>query len=177
MIQYTQQLDHDTNNILERKKQTKRKRKDKIISKTYKRKMKLQFQMDDIHDEDCNICKLLEKNGTKFISKENMHKYQHHSHSTLTCFNHEFVKLSQQQQLVSNLISKMELAKGSVLKEQPRKKNKPCTLLMASKGESENESKVSEMEIINKFRLKFGISNRVRKFVGTNSTRRHPRIL
>ena len=139
--------------------------------------MKLQFQMDDIHDEDCNICKLLEKNGTKLISKENMHKYQHHSHSTLTCFNHEFVKLSQQQQQVSNLISKMEHAKRSVLREQPRKKTKPCTLLMASKGESENESKVSEMEIINKFRLKFGIRNRVRKFVGTNSTRRHPRIL
>ena len=119
--------------------------------------MKLQFEIDDLHS-DCPICKKLERNGNRLIPKDGLLEYQHHDHSTVECLNHELIRVTNQEEQLSKIITELELVKPLKQKEN-NEKVKNLDSLKTQDDLKRINSKTMEMEIINKFRIRFGLVN------------------
>ena len=132
--------------------------------------MKLQFEIDDLHS-DCPICKKLERNGNRLIPKDELLEYQHHDHSAVECLNHELIRVRNQQEQLSKVVTNLELIKQRKQQTTDKKKNGPFPLKLQDDLKNQN-SKIMEMEIINKFRLRFGLQNYKRRGPATNRIQR-----
>ena len=132
--------------------------------------MKLQFEIDDLHS-DCPICRKLEMNGNRLISKDELLEYQHHDHSAIGCLNHELIRVTNQQEQLSKIVANVELLKLRKQQASDKKTNGPSPLKIQDDLKNHN-SKTMEMEIINKFRIRFGIQNCKRREPARNRSQR-----
>ena len=132
--------------------------------------MKLQFEIDDLHS-DCPICRKLEMNGNRLISKDELLEYQHHDHSAVGCLNHELIRVTNQQEQLSKFVANVELLKLRKQQTSDKKTNGPSPLKIQGDLKNHN-SKTMEMEIINKFRIRFGIQNCKRREPARNRSQR-----